>query len=234
MLLTLSAPAASSAPRWDLLAAQWLAQTLKLPPDAVRLQAPDPRVRPPACAQAPQMDLPFDTPTTVRVQCMEPRWQLYLSAQIRTDEPRAAPVPADTLPRHTASGGAVATTGLQLLRSVTRGALLAPASAEKVALSAPDRDHQFLRAIPTDEPLEAIRDLPSGTVLRHTDVRPAVLVRQGQWVTMTVGQDQGFVVTVRLEALQDGRLGDRVALRNPETGRTVSGVVSSLGATRGP
>jgi flagella basal body P-ring formation protein FlgA len=60
-----------------------------------------------------------------------------------------------------------------------------------------------------------------------------VLVRQGQWVTMTVGQGTGFTITVRLEALQDGRLGERVMLRNAESGRTISGVVTGMNAAKG-
>ena len=86
-------------------------------------------------------------------------------------------------------------------------------------------DLQFL------DQMEAVRDLPAGVPLRQTDIRPAVLVRQGQWVTMTVGHGSGFTITVRLEALQDGRLGERVMLRNTESGRTVSGVVTGMTIT---
>ncbi|MFM8738243.1 MAG: flagellar basal body P-ring formation chaperone FlgA, partial [Betaproteobacteria bacterium] len=88
-------------------------------------------------------------------------------------------------------------------------------------------DLQFL------DQMEAVRDLPAGVPLRQTDIRPAVLVRQGQWVTMTVGHGTGFTITVRLEAMQDGRLGERVMLRNTESGRTVSGVVTGMNAAKG-
>jgi flagella basal body P-ring formation protein FlgA len=50
---------------------------------------------------------------------------------------------------------------------------------------------------------------------------------------MTVGQGTGFTITVRLEALQDGRLGERVMLRNADSGRTISGVVTGMNAAKG-
>jgi flagella basal body P-ring formation protein FlgA len=116
---------------------------------------------------------------------------------------------------------------------MSRGSLLSPASVQATQVPAREADSLLITDAQHLEQMEAVRDLPAGVPLRQTDIRPAVLVRQGQWVTMTVGQGTGFTITVRLEALQDGRLGERVILRNAESGRTISGVVTGMNAAKG-
>jgi flagella basal body P-ring formation protein FlgA len=59
------------------------------------------------------------------------------------------------------------------------------------------------------------------------------LVKQGQSVTMTVGEKSGFLITVRVEALQDGRMGEQVRLKNTESGRQISGVVTGPNTVKG-
>jgi len=112
-----------------------------------------------------------------------------------------------------------------LSRALPRGALLSPASGELLSVPAREADSLVVTDLQLLQQVEAVRDLPAGVPLRTTDIRPAVLVKQGQMVLLTVGEGSGFRVSVRLEALQDGRMGDRISLRNPESGRTVSGVV---------
>ncbi|MFM8757087.1 MAG: flagellar basal body P-ring formation chaperone FlgA, partial [Limnohabitans sp.] len=63
-----------------------------------------------------------------------------------------------------------------------------------------------------------------GAPIRSQDVRPALLVRRGQMVLLTVGQG-GFMISARLEAMQDGRMGEQIQLRNRESGRIMTGVV---------
>ncbi|MFM8590881.1 MAG: flagella basal body P-ring formation protein FlgA [Limnohabitans sp.] len=43
-------------------------------------------------------------------------------------------------------------------------------------------------------------------------------------VLLTVGQG-GFMISARLEAMQDGRMGEQIQLRNRESGRIMTGVV---------
>jgi len=50
---------------------------------------------------------------------------------------------------------------------------------------------------------------------------------------MVVGEQSSFLVRVRLEALQDGRMGEQVKLKNPESGRQVSGVVIGPNQVKG-
>jgi flagella basal body P-ring formation protein FlgA len=50
---------------------------------------------------------------------------------------------------------------------------------------------------------------------------------------MTVGEKSGFLITVRVEALQDGRMGEQVRLKNTESGRQISGVVTGPSTVKG-
>lgn len=80
---------------------------------------------------------------------------------------------------------------------------------------------------------ELTRAMRAGEALRSTDLRPALMVKKGELVLFSVGQSTDFQVSVRLEALQDGRLGEQIKLRNTESGRTLSGIVSGQNAARG-
>jgi flagella basal body P-ring formation protein FlgA len=50
---------------------------------------------------------------------------------------------------------------------------------------------------------------------------------------MVVGEKSTFQVVSRVEALQDGRMGEQVRLRNTESGRVISGIVSGPNLVKG-
>jgi flagella basal body P-ring formation protein FlgA len=51
------------------------------------------------------------------------------------------------------------------------------------------------------------------------------LVKKGQMVLLSVGQAQGFQISARVEAMQDGRFGEQIKLKNRDSGRELSGRV---------
>ena len=221
-------------------AARWLSSQLKVPADRITVQAPDPRWQMPACPSGLRFDTPFSNANTIRVRCDAPQWQVFLRAQWPEDALPATPVVAASPARTDPGPASVAARasaeprrGVVLTRAMSRGSLLSPASVQATQVPAREADSLLITDAQHLEQMEAVRDLPAGVPLRQTDIRPAVLVRQGQWVTMTVGQGTGFTITVRLEALQDGRLGERVMLRNADSGRTISGVVTGMNAAKG-
>jgi len=59
------------------------------------------------------------------------------------------------------------------------------------------------------------------------------LVKMGQQVMMTVGNSTDFQIRVRVDALQDGRMGEQVRLKNTESGKIMSGVVIGPNAVKG-
>jgi flagella basal body P-ring formation protein FlgA len=80
--------------------------------------------------------------------------------------------------------------------------------------------------------MELQRDLPAQTPLRSYDLKAAQMVRRGQLVMVSVGEGKGFLITLRAEAQQDGVLGEQIRLKNPESGRSLSAVITGLNAAR--
>jgi flagella basal body P-ring formation protein FlgA len=80
---------------------------------------------------------------------------------------------------------------------------------------------------------ELMRSLRAGEPIRISDLRPATLVKRGEMVLMTVGTPTSFQISVKAEAMQDGRAGEQIKLRNTESGKTLSAVVTGKGTARG-
>ena len=80
---------------------------------------------------------------------------------------------------------------------------------------------------------EVTRTIRAGEALRTTDLRPALLVKRGEMVVLSIGKPSEFEITIKLEAMQDGRMGEQVKLKNAETGRILNGIVTGLGQLRG-
>jgi len=70
------------------------------------------------------------------------------------------------------------------------------------------------------------------TPLRSYDLKAAQMVRRGQQVMVSVGAGTGFLITLRAEAQQDGILGEQIRLKNPESGRSLSAVITGFNAAR--
>ena len=70
------------------------------------------------------------------------------------------------------------------------------------------------------------------TALRTYDLKAAQMVRRGQLVMVSSGEGKGFLITLRAEAQQDGILGEQIRLKNPESGRSLSAVITGFNAAR--
>lgn len=222
---------------------QWVARSQQLPPEQVRVAPLDSRVKVEACEQGLQFDYPFSqSRETVRVRCAVPDrpWQLFL----RLLPPSGPSVDAATTPGappvapSAAAAGQptaqVATRPVVLTRRlIQRGTVLEAGMIEVVERPAQGLDPLVVGSLKDVELAEAIRDLPAGTVLRSYDIKRTLLVKKGQTALLTVGQGAGFQVTVRVEAQQDGYFGEQVRLKNTESGRLLSGVVTGPNAVRG-
>ena len=231
----------------------WMQQTQQLSAGQFDFVPLDSRVKVQPCDRPLVMDLPFATKETVRVRCLgTSSWQLYLRANIKTPvakpSPPAAPAAAAAASAAAASpAAAVAATppkiassaatarrkvvvGTQFLRA---GTVLSAAMLEESEQAATGLDNSLFGSLKDLENAEVVRDIPAGTALRSSDVRRALMVKQGQLVMLTISKGSSFAIVARVEALQDGRLGDQIRLKNPESGRLLSGVVTGPSAARG-
>ncbi|MDO9279955.1 MAG: flagellar basal body P-ring formation chaperone FlgA [Polaromonas sp.] len=207
---------------------QWVAKTQSTTPNQVDLAPLDARVQVQPCGQALQMDLPFASRETVRVRCTQPPWQLYMRLQTPTTMNAGQVEVNATGSRESVNRKTVVTRHL-----IQRGTLLDASLLQEVTLPAQGVDPQAVASIQDLLYGELVRDVPAGQVLRSSDIRRAVLVKQGQSALMSVGQNDGFRITVRVEALQDGRMGEQIRLKNPDSGRLITGTVTGPNTVRG-
>jgi len=236
---------------------QWVQQSYRLGAEQFSFAPMDARVQLQSCDRPLVIDSPFATRETVRVRCLgTPYWQLYLRLTLKPGvtigaapvtpassassastpaKPASAPlVIAPVIAKAPAASAPPAlrkvVVGRQLLRA---GTALSPEMLEEQEIAAPGVDLQAVVSIKDLEYGEMVRDMQAGVPLRSHDVRRATLVKQGQAVILTIGQSGGFVISARVEALQDGKMGEQIRLKNPESGRIITGVVTGTGTARG-
>ena len=118
-------------------------------------------------------------------------------------------------------------------RLLQRGVILQPDMLDEVQASPGNADTMLLNTVKDAQNAELTRDIPAGQALRVSDIRRAIMVKQGQTVMLSIGNKNEFQISIRMEAMQDGRLGDQVKLKNPESGRQVSGVVTGPNTAKG-
>lgn len=242
---------------------KWVQQTQQLAPEQFSFAPMDSRVQLQTCDRALLMDLPFASRETVRVRCLgSVNWQLYLrlvftpglnpgldsvksvTSMPASPSPNANPIPnanANASPSPSPSPSASASAspaivsqkvvvGNSLLRA---GTVITPDLLSEVMHSGKALDSQVVTSLKDLENGEMVRDVPAGTPLRSYDVRRTVLVKQGQMILLSVGVAGGFAITARVEAMQDGKMGEQVRLKNADSGRILTGVVTGPNAARG-
>jgi flagella basal body P-ring formation protein FlgA len=224
----------------------WVQQTQGLTSTEFKFAPMDSRIQTQTCDQALVMDLPFASRETVRVRCLGlPSWQLYVrlvvdpAAKVLPRKPASeaagvaqgpASVPSAVKDPAPAAAMRRVVVARQLLRA---GSLVTADMLVEVDQPATGLDSQVLRTIKEAENGEAVREIAAGVALRSYDLRRALLVKTGKIVQLTITQAGGFSISARVEALQDGRLGDQVRLKNLESGRLVTGVVTGPNAASG-
>ena len=227
---------------------QWVQKSQQLEASQFSFAPLDTRVQLQSCDRPLVMDTPFASRETVRVRCLgNPNWQLYLRVILKPGiapglaaagaTGAAAPSGSASGPATApvAGGAAVAPTrrvvvASQLLRA---GSLASRDLLREMEMPAQGLDPQAVGSLKDVENGEMVRDVQAGVPLRGHDVRRAVVVKQGQSVTLTVGQGSGFSITARVEAMQDGKIGDQIRLKNPDSGRLLTGIVTGPNAARG-
>ena len=94
----------------------------------------------------------------------------------------------------------------------------------------PPRDS--LRDYSSAKQMQAIRNLPAGSLLRLSDLTAMDMIRKGDNVQLSV-RAGALEITVTMLALENARRDQRVLLLNPESGDEVQGIATAPGRARG-
>lgn len=207
---------------------KWASEQQKTPIEALELAPLDPRLKLQACGVPLVLDTPFSSAETVRVRCSQPVWQLYVKVNNKLAPKPLASTQRESTPVKEAPRKVLVATGVLPRGTVLNETHVVLADADTSLVGSP-----AFEVVADVLHSELVRDLRPGQPIRTQDVRPTVLVKRGQLVLLSVGQAQGFQITARVEALQDGRMGEKVQLKNNESGKILTGVVKGPNAVQG-
>jgi flagella basal body P-ring formation protein FlgA len=253
LLLTgfaLSGAALASADPREALMTQtqaWLSNELQLPPTELSLTPLNPKLRVRACDSGWQWKN-FVHQSTVQARCAQPRTLFLIQWQTKnTNEPKAASTAAKTPlapppiaavrtdpPAPPAPTVKATRKALAINQTLPRGSHLTPAMLSWVEIPATSWAGHHLGDVAAIQGAELTRDMRPGQILSKNDIRPSVMVKKGQLVTIHIGEVGKMSISAQLQSLQDGRMGETINLRNPESGRLLSGVVTGLNTVRNP
>jgi len=201
-------------------AQQWASTHPSFRGKQVQVAPVDPRITVQNCQQTLQFEHPFPNQPAVRVRCAQPTWQLFVNLT-------AGP----TVTRDNTSGQVLSKV-LVSKELLKRGTVISPSMFSYAEMPAAGMENQLISDTHLLKNMELVRDLTPNTPLRSYDVKTAVLVKRGQEVLVTAGEGQGFSITMRAEALQDGGFGEQIRLKNSESGRSLYGVITGPNAAK--
>ncbi|MCX7216318.1 MAG: flagellar basal body P-ring formation chaperone FlgA [Burkholderiales bacterium] len=231
LLAAVCAQAATPLEQMNAALTEWVGVQNGVPASSVTVVPPDARVAVQPCASTYVFDYPFVSRDSVRVRCTKPNWQLFMKVGLVSGSAPATLTPgasaAKAAPAPEFRQVVVAATNLPAGQVLQRDSLkLDRMEADKIS-KAHYLENQGL------EGQELLRAVRAGEPIRVSDLRPATLVKRGEMVLMTIGSPATFEISVKAEAMQDGRVGEQIKLRNTESGRTLSGVVTGKGTAKG-
>ena len=224
----------------------WVAQRQSVPESQLQASVLDQRVSAQACGQAVQIDTPFPNPETVRVRCAQPAWQVYVRVVMAPTTSSTPMTPTNSTGGQTAAAGnpisAISASPLAppkmrpvvvVTADVMRGTALQESHLSVVEWPESQVNGRVYAEIKDAVNQELMRDLRPGMPVRPYDVRPVLMVKRGETVTLSISQGPGVVISAQVEAMQDGKLGEQIRLKNRDSGRIVSGVVKGANLVAG-
>jgi flagella basal body P-ring formation protein FlgA len=216
-------------PGWSSVeqgARQFIMDTYKLESPLVSILPMDSRIKIEACAQDIVFDQPYGNKQSVRARCAQPVWQHFVMVQIKTGI--GAQLATATQTNTVLKQVWVST------QPIKRGTLVQPGMFKTTEISVPAHETRFVSDERELTNTELLRDLPVNTPIKMQDLKQAAMVKRGQQVIVSVGgEGKGFLITVKAEAQQDGLLGEQIRLKNPESGRSLTAVVTGMNMARG-
>ena len=237
-------------------ARHWLAKQVAMNVDQVQIADMDSRLKVISCSSGTVFDHPFANRQVIRARCESPAWQYFLKASFADDQAalragKVSPALASTKPigigEASTKAQALVSTGVSASQSqsmskiktvlvanqpLRRGTVLQASFFKQVELPINSTDTMVLSQFKEIENTELLHDMGAEQAIRNYDIKPTLLVKRGQQVNFSVGEGRGFLITIKTEAQQDGSLGDQIKLKNVESGRFISGVITGLNEAR--
>ena len=202
---------------------QWAASQPGFQGRTLHVAPLDSRIALQTCQQKLHFEQPFVNQPNVRVRCAQPQWQLFVTLNNGAS------------PSSTKADGATPVTLMKALVSkeiLKRGTILSPDMFVLSEMPAAGMENQVIADPQLLVNMELVRDLAPNAPLRTYDLKKAVMIKRGQEVQVTAGAGQGFLITMRAEALQEGALGEQIRLKNSESGRSLTAVVTGQNTAR--
>ena len=219
-------PAPATAwPALESGAKQFVVDSLKVDPSLVSILPMDSRINIKACNQDIVFDQPYGNKQSVRARCAQPLWQHFVMVQVKNTLGNQI--------NQANNNGQVNRTVWVSTQALKRGTSLQTGMFKQTDMPVPSYETRFVGDEREMLNMELLRDLPANTPLRQQDLKSSTMVKRGQQVLVAVGEGKGFLITVRAEAQQDGTLGDQIRLKNPESGRSLSAVITGMNTARG-
>ena len=223
----------------------WAAEQRGMPLEAVQLGELDSRLQVPICKDSRgwQYDFPFAHQDTLRARCATPVSQFYLRVTMTGAKATATSATSAISATSATSATSAKMPNAQnpgesrpvvvLRQGLLRGTRLTQEHLELAQWPAANVPQQSIDNMANAIDAELTRDILAGKPIRSTDLRPALLVKRGQTVTLTIRQVGGFAVVAQVEAMQDGRKDDSIRLKNRDSGRILTGKVVGLNSVEG-
>ena len=227
------APAAGAAPAGTQPAAESAPATVRVPTDAIEDALRNALM---TRTSARKLDLHLSNP---RMQIAAPAtWSGAVQVgDVSYDERSGRFTATLSVPGGDAAAQGVAVTGRAdpivqipvLRRPVPAGEIIASGDIDWQDVPAPRANASVVTDAAALVGQAARRPLAAAQPLRAGDVQKPVVVQKGTLVSMVV-EAPGMVLTAIGRAAQDGGMGDTIELTNPQSKRTVQGVVTGPGA----
>ena len=120
-----------------------------------------------------------------------------------------------------------------LTKNLSVGTILSASMLEYVDADVSSVSGDQILKIEGIEERELIRGMTAGEALRLSDTRPAILVKKGDSVIITINGRGGLEVSATVEALDNGIIGQQISVRNITSGKIVKAIVSGKNSVRG-
>ena len=160
---------------------------------------------------APLSDKPFRGPVLVRVEITQGKQML-----------RALTVTVDTRFYRDV---------VVMTRTVRRGSQLTPQMVELAERDVTSLRHGYFAEFEELADLQVKRPIGAGDIVSHSHVKPIPLVHRGDEVVLTIISRHMQLATFGL-AMQDGGAGERIRVKNVDSGKIVQGCVEADGSVQ--